>query len=113
MIEEPVIYVNNLGELISKVSAEQVEAVLGPHVDRIRAGMYLQERASKQSHESEPLLSDSIYTFLRHNFQQHDKRDKSDVALGPAYLPSMWVGTRQLSDKLAKWLKSRIVEMGP
>lgn len=33
---EPVMYVDNRGEFISRVSDEQVEAVLGPVVDRIR-----------------------------------------------------------------------------
>ena len=33
----PVIYIDRQGNLISKVSAEQVEAVLGPHVDHIRS----------------------------------------------------------------------------
>lgn len=36
---EPVIYVDNRGQLVSRVSDEQVEAVLGPHVDRIRTAM--------------------------------------------------------------------------
>ena len=36
MMTEPVIYIDHRGELISRVSAEQVEAVLGPHIDAIR-----------------------------------------------------------------------------
>jgi hypothetical protein len=42
----PAIYVDSRGELVASVSAEQVEAVLGPHVDRIRADLRQQQLAS-------------------------------------------------------------------
>lgn len=35
-VDLPVIYIDNAGRLVSIVSEEQVEAVLGPIVDRIR-----------------------------------------------------------------------------
>lgn len=35
----PCIYVDTRGQLVATVSAEQVECVLGPHVDRIRASL--------------------------------------------------------------------------
>lgn len=32
----PVVYVDNAGQVVARVSGEQVEAVLGPHIDSIR-----------------------------------------------------------------------------
>ncbi|KWT70796.1 MULTISPECIES: hypothetical protein [unclassified Variovorax] len=47
VLATPVIYVSSNGQLVSRVSAEQVEAVLGPHVDQIRCAMARQEGAGR------------------------------------------------------------------
>lgn len=51
----PVIYVDNNGELVSRVSAEQVEAVLGPHVDQIRSAMARQAGSGRNYAGEGPL----------------------------------------------------------
>ena len=51
----PAIYVAANGELVSRVSAEQVEAVLGPHVDRIRSAMARQAGAGRHYAGEGPL----------------------------------------------------------
>ncbi|OUM00064.1 hypothetical protein [Variovorax sp. JS1663] len=51
----PAIYVAANGDLVSRVSAEQVEAVLGPHVDKIRSAMARQATAGRHYAGEGPL----------------------------------------------------------
>ncbi|CAN7773883.1 hypothetical protein LJR290_007679 [Variovorax sp. LjRoot290] len=47
----PVIYVDTNGQLVSRVSAEQVETVLGPVVDKIRSTVLREQESSQYAGE--------------------------------------------------------------